>query len=359
MTRRPGAVENSGLGSGPGQWKNRGMRKLIICLLAVVGCLLAACTPTPTETTEPTRTPSDSTTSAAPTSEAPEPPEGSRFALMLVDASAAGSVQLLNAAIEKADDVGAEIASFDAQGDEERLPDLVASAIEAGFDAVLVEPLYWNGLEGVAKKAKEEGVPFVLVGRQADAVGDASSYVGPDPGELARVQMNGVVGLLEGEGRIGILTVVPRTPFYYAFEEGYDEVLWENTGVEVVLTQAASGSPSQAADDVRGWLDRLEDPELDLIVAQNDLMADAAREVLAEEGRDDIGVVGIGTTDATLNALLDGAVGGTVWTSQYEVGVRAVEVAAALVQGEPVEANSFVPGAEWVDATNVNQYLME
>lgn len=330
------------------------MRKLIICVLVVAGTLLAACTPTPEPTPSPSSSPSPS--SAAPSSPSPE---GSRFALMLVDASAAGSVRLLNAAIERADELGVEIASFDAEGDEDRLPDLVASAIEAGFDAVLVEPLYWNGLQGVAAKAKEEGVPFVLVGRQADALGDASSYVGPDPGELARVQMNGVVELLEGEGRIAVLTVVPRTPYYYAFEEGYDEVLWENTGVETVFTRSANGSPSQAADQVQDWLDMTEDPELDLIVAQNDLMADAAREVLAEAGREDIGVVGIGSTDATLDALLDGASGGTVWTSESELGIRAVEVAVALVMGEPVEANSFVPGAEWVDATNVNEYLLE
>lgn len=345
------------------------MRKLIIGVLAVVGSLLVACTPTPAPSPSPSsptagsNSPSESaspTESASPSdSPSTEGPEGSRFALMLVDASAAGSVMLLNSAIEKADELGAEIATFDAEGDDDRLPDLVASAIEAGFDAVLVEPLYWNGLEGVAKKAKEEGVPFILVGRQADALGDASSYVGPDPGELARVQMNGVVSLLEGEGRIAVLTVVPRTPYFYAFEEGYDEVLWENTGVEMVLNQPANGSPSQASEQVENWLNLTEDPELDLIVAQNDLMADAAREVLAEAGRDDIGVVGIGSTDATLNALLDGAVGGTVWTSQHDLGIRAVEVAQALVNGEPVEANSFVPGAEWVDATNVNQYLLE
>lgn len=330
------------------------MRKLIMCVLVAAGTLLAACTPT----LEPTLSPTPSMPETRPESASPTP-ETLRFALMLVDASSAGSVMLLNSAIEKADELGAEIASFDAEGDEDRLPELVASAIEAGFDAVLVEPLYWNGLEGVAKKAKEEGVPFVLVGRQADALGDASTYVGPDPGELARVQMDGVVSLLEGEGRIAVLTVVQRTPYYYAFEEGYDEVLWENPGVETVLTDPANGSPSQAADQVRDWLDILEDPELDLIVAQNDLMADAAREVLAEAGRDDIGVVGIGSTDATLNALLDGALGGTVWTSQHELGIRAVEVALALVDGEPVEANSFVPGAEWVDANNVNEYLRE
>lgn len=345
------------------------MRKLIIGVLAVVGSLLVACTPTPAPSPSPSsptagsNSPSESaspTESASPSdSPSTEGPEGSRFALMLVDASAAGSVQLLNAAIERADELGVEIASFDAEGDEDRLPDLVASAIEGGFDAVLVEPLHWNGLEGVAKKAKDDGVPFVLVGRQADALGDASSYVGPDPAELSRVQMNGVVSLLEGEGRIAVLSVIPRTPYYYAFEEGYDEVLWENTGVEMVLNETAGGSPSRAADQVREWLALEEDPELDLIVAQNDLMADATREVLAEAGREDIGVVGIGTTDATLNALLDGAAGGTVWTSHHELGLRAVEVAAALVMGEPVEANSFVPGAEWVDATNVNQFLLE
>src|SRR5690606_13681884 len=143
-------------------------------------------------------------------------------------------------------------------------------------------------------------------------------------------------------GRIAVLTGVPRSPFSYAFEEGYDDVLWENTGVEMVLEETDGGSPDRAADQVREWLALEEDPELDLIVAQNDLMADATREVLAEAGREDIGVVGIGTTDATLNALLDGAAAGTVWTSHHELGLRAVEVAAALVMGEPVEANSFV-----------------
>src|SRR5699024_9369862 len=140
------------------------LRKLIIGVLAVEGSLLVACpappapSPSPSAPTAGWTSPSES--ASAPDSASPsgspstEGPEGSRFALMLVDASAAGSVQLLNAAIERADELGVEIASFDAEGDEDRLPDLVASAIEGGFDAVLVEPLHWNGLEGVAKKSK-------------------------------------------------------------------------------------------------------------------------------------------------------------------------------------------------------------
>lgn len=286
-----------------------------------------------------------------------ESTEGAVVALVVGDLSLGRTVHLAEAARERAIELGMDVEVLDAGGDPDRLADLVTGAVDDDLDGILVEPLAWLGLEAAVTDADEAGIPVVVVGGQTSALAVADAYVGPDPAELGRVQMAGAVELPGGGARIGVLTVVPRTPYQRGMEEAYQEVLAEHPTALIVHSAPANGSPSQATARVEAWLRST--AELTVVVAQDDTMALAALGVLEEAGRDAVAVVGNGASDDMLSVLLQGGSGGTVWTSPWDIGREAAVVMDRLLRGERVDENTFVGGAEWVDADNVGEFLHE
>lgn len=282
-------------------------------------------------------------------------PEGARIALVMADLSLGDSVQLVEAATRRAAELGMEVEPFD--GDPDRQKDLVSQAVAEGYDAILVQPADTAGYEGVFLAAQEADVPLAVLDRQTSAMDVSLTYVGSDPEAQGRVQMQGVVDALGGEGRIAIVSHTMRTSPQVSTQLGYDAVLGEHPGIEVVFSQPANGRLSEAARLVEGWLGA--DDSLDAVVAMDDTMALGALEASQEAGRDDLAVFGIGASDGALSALLRGDFGGTVWRDPAEVGRAAADVIGELIRDPRRSPETFTGKPEWVDQGNVNEYLYE
>lgn len=256
---------------------------------------------------------------------------------------------------DKCDELGIQLTINDADGDPATQVSQAESMIANGMDAIIVSAADADASAPVVEKCQDAGVPVIAVTNVFnDVVPDA--FVGSDDTQSANLAVTALCDAIGGKGKIGMLRgfagqsseVIRSDATKKLLEEKYPEV-------ELVVDDIGNWARDEAMSITENWIQKYGE-ELNGIFAQNDEMALGACNAIENQGlTGKILVTGIDLIPDSREYLEDGRLTANVFQNGYGQGQQAVEVAVAILQGQPYEKETWIP-FELVTKENMDQY---
>lgn len=217
------------------------------------------------------------------------------------------------------------------------------------IQALVISPLQPDSVVSVLGGTEK---PILFVDTDAD-YDKKLSYIGT--GNEPAAKSGGVeAAKVAGEGaKAAWIGGVQGNTTSDAREAGFIAGLKEG-GVETVVKQYGEGLADKAASLMENIL--TSNPDLKVVVANNDEMASGAAKAAKAAGRDDMIIFGFDGIQAGVQNVIDGNVAGTVAQDPYGMGYKAVEAAVKAAKGEKLE--EFIDtGSTVVTKDNAEEYL--
>jgi ribose transport system substrate-binding protein/inositol transport system substrate-binding protein len=213
--------------------------------------------------------------------------------------------------------------------------------------------------------AQNAGIPVVYVNNRPanlDQLPENQVFVGSDETEAGRLEGEEVCRQLKEAGKTEATAVILLGDLSNQATrlrtQAVKDVLAtpECSFIKVTDEQTATWQRTQAADLMTNWLTAGVKP--DAVIANNDEMAIGAFQALKAAGvpLDSVIVAGVDATPDALQAVSSGDMDVTVLQSAAGQAKGAVDAIAALVKGEAVEREIYVP-FELVTKANLANYL--
>ena len=267
---------------------------------------------------------------------------------------------LLNGIKAEAEKDGAELLLEDAQLDVARQQNQVQNFIANGVDAIIVNAVDGAATPAMTQMAEAAGVPLVYVNHPPinfENLPKGSSFVGSNETEGGTMQASAVCRQLGGKGDVLVLMGPLENEASGLRTKAIESVIAtpDCRGMTIVDRQVGNWNRTQGQDITANWLTA--GTHFDAIISNNDEMAIGAIQALNAAGVDKAGVVvaGIDATPDGLAAMQAGDLDVTVFQNATKQGEVAVQAALAMVKGEPVERNIWVP-FEAVTPENLADY---
>ena len=249
---------------------------------------------------------------------------------------------------------GINLISNDGAGDPETQISQVETFITQGVDAIVLNPYDADGCIPAAAKAKEAGIPCILVCTVLSDMSNVTSFVGSNDTVAGEMEAQLIVDTLGGKGNVVIL----RGPNGHSAEinrtAGIFSVLENYPDVTVLYDQTANWDRAEAMSLVENWLQT--GAEINGVISENDEMAVGAYNALEAAGLGDVPVVGIDGIADAYQSIADGKMLATYLQDAVGQAETAIQVAIKAAKGEAVEANYDIPFT-LVNADNVADFI--
>jgi len=228
---------------------------------------------------------------------------------------------------------------------------IVEAWINQGFDAILVKPVEVEATVAMAKQAAQAGIPYVAV---QQGIAEASARVVQDSIVTGEGQMQAVIDLLGGKGKVAVMVGEPGTLVAQQRLEGYMNVLAEYPDVELVAEEVGNWQRDQGMSIMENWIQAGID--IDAIVASNDEMALGAVLALEAAGvRDQYIVAGIDATPNALEFMVEDRLDITMFADAKTLAYKSLDTALALINGETPD--DIVISDRLVTPENVSEFI--
>lgn len=255
------------------------------------------------------------------------------------------TVRIANAAQAKAEELGVELMVYDGDYDPATQISQVETMIAEGMDGIILNPQDADACSPCVDKAVEAGIPIVGVNTRVNN-DKLTSYVGSIDVTAGEMEMQKIVDMLDGKGKIVIIEGPMGQSAQIERREGIQNILAKYPDIEVLAEKTANWSRSEGMTVMENWLQAFDD--IDAVVAENDEMALGAREAIKASGKE-IPAIGVdGITDA-LKAVEEGNLIASIFQDGAGQGSKAVEALVAAIKGETVEKDY------WIDFEEVNK----
>ena len=258
-------------------------------------------------------------------------------------------VDMRRGAQEAADRLGVtlQVQAAEREIDVEKQMQIVENLIQTGINALCITPSGSREIISALVKAKNAGVPIVVVDTRldaraaADAGVEAKTFVGSDNYEGGRLAGDYVAKITGGKARVGILEGIPGHETGDSRLRGFRDVVATHPGISIVASQPANWERDQGFNVFQNMLQAHSD--IDTVFAASDLMALGAIEAIAAAGKTGkIRVIGFDALDDAKKAIAAGTMEGSVAQFPAEMGRVAVESAVKVIRGESVSPETKV-----------------
>ncbi len=206
---------------------------------------------------------------------------------------------------------GFKVIYIDAQNDSAKQVAAVETFISQKVNAILISPMTTDSIVPAIEEAVKAGIPVATVDRKANT--DAPLvHVGADNVEGGRAAARYVVQKLGGKGSIIELEGTPGASPAIDRKKGFDEVIGQNPGMKILVSQAADFTRSKANSTMENLMQAY--PNFDAVFGANDEMIIGAIEAMSSAGIDPSTKVTVGY-DATPDAfsyIKQGKLGATI-----------------------------------------------
>lgn len=267
-------------------------------------------------------------------------------------------IQGLQAAIRRtAKEKGVAIIEKDGKGKVENQVTQVEEFIAQHVDAIILNPYNKDGAGSAVEKAKEAGIPLIVLNAQVDNLEAATAYVGSDDLIAGRMEAQLIVDHLGGRGNVVIMHIQGGNSAQISRTEGIKEVLSQYPEIKILAEQTANGNREHGRYLMDKWLRN--HPDIDALISQNDAMALGAYEAIKRAGRErEIAIVGIDAIPEALEAVRKGEMLGTVLQDADGQGSTVIEIAIRAARGETVPHINYLP-FRLITAENVHEVIGE
>lgn len=236
--------------------------------------------------------------------------------------------------------------------------------INQGVSALVITPVQPSALPSTIEAAHAAKIPVVVA--DIGVAGDYDAYIqsnNSSGGELAAQYVIDKLGVTPGPHKVGVIELHAGSVVGEERVAGFVEALAAEDDFEIVASLDGN-------DTVDGGFAAAQDmlsanPDLEVIYAANDDSAIGAQRALETAGKsvaDGFILIGFDGADGALDLIEQGLMAATVAQDPYGQGVKAVEVALALLNGdEPdfddVDARTVLFPVELVDSANLSEFL--
>ena len=251
----------------------------------------------------------------------------------------------------------ADVIITDAQGDLAKQITDIQDLVNQGVDVILLAPREADGLDEGLDAARDAGIPVLFVDRshEGEPCGDFVTFMSSDFVEQGRIAgrrlaeaTGGVAKIIQLEGTAGADVARDR-------KSGFDEIVDENPGMELLASQTADFNRAQGQNVASQLLQS--HPDVTAIYAHNDEMALGAIAALEAAGMtpgEDVLVVSIDGVRDAFDAIKDGKMLVTV-ESNPRFGTMAFDTIEQMTLGRTVPDRIVIEDRVY-DVSNVDQY---
>lgn len=259
-----------------------------------------------------------------------------------------------DAAVARAKELGVELIVNDGEGTSDKQIAQCESFVSQGVDVVIISPFDFDACVTAAQVCVDAGIPvFVAKGLIAD-MSVVETYVGSNDYNAGTMEMQYIADLLNGEGNIVIIEGPTGVTGAVLRNEGINDVLAENPGINVLYSQPADWYRDRAMELMENWLQLGAD--IDAVVAHNDEMALGAYDALEAAGITDVPVIGIDGIQAAVESVGAGKMKASILQDSKTIGSKAIDVAIDLANGKTVEEEYDIP-YQLIEKENYTDFL--
>lgn len=242
---------------------------------------------------------------------------------------------------KKANDLGVELVTVDAERSALKQVEQVESFIAQGVDAIILNPCEVEASSAAVQKAKAANIPIINVNSATSAA--PTAFVGSDDVESGRIAMKHIAEKLGGKGNVFIIHGYMGQAAQIQRDKGAKEVLKDYSGIKLVAEQTGEWDRAKAMSLTENWIQSHGD-KIDAIFAHNDEMGMGAVKALENANLNDkVVVVSIDAITDAVQAVKKGRLDATVFQNAQEQGGKAVEAAVKIAKGEPYNKEVIVP----------------
>lgn len=235
----------------------------------------------------------------------------------------------------QAEKMNYEYIAFDQASDETKLIASFKELIRREADAIIVSPINPDVLAPLVEQAHAKNIP-VIINDIGGGFSDYNAIVVSDNwqgGQLAADYLASCLQERTGTGKIAILACEPTAIYAARRGEAFRRYI-EERGYEVVSEKTAYSRQEDGYIKMKEILE--EQPDIQAVFAENDPMAVGAANALAEEGINDVIVIGFNGDQIAIDAIRSGLLQATVMQNPNEMGRLTVEIADRLLTGKPI-----------------------
>lgn len=239
----------------------------------------------------------------------------------------------------------------DCNNDPATQKDTIEKFIKDGVQYIVLDPIVEDGYDDVLKKAKDAGIPVIVVDRNISA--DKSLYscwVGSDFNKEGEDAANWLADYLKDNGRdkedINIVTILGSdgSSATNGRTSGFEAVAKKQSSWKLLDKQCGEFTQDGGNAVMKAFLKKYKD--IDVVVCQNDDEAFGAIEAIEEAGltcgpNGDIIIVSFDATKAGFEQMVDGKINVDVECNPLE-GPKVAELIQKLEAGEKPDTIQYM-----------------
>lgn len=217
---------------------------------------------------------------------------------------------------------------------------LLAKAIAAKPDAVLIQGINDEQYGALIGQAEDAGIPVFMIDSDAPA-SKRLAYVGTDNLAAGKLLGKLVVGDKRSRGTIGVIIGSPEADNQRLRLEGFRSVIESAEGYTIDATGQSNISRIEAARQTAEMMAK--HPGIRAIVGFSGLDAPGIVDGLKAAGRSDVRVYGFDDLEATRAFIAAGSIQATVVQQPETIGSEAIRVIGRYFDGQTVPDISYTP----------------
>jgi len=255
---------------------------------------------------------------------------------------------------KKAEELGVELISVDAEHQPLKQIEQVESFIAQKVDVIIMNPCEVEASSPAVTKALAAKIPIINVNSATST--KPTAFVGSNDVESARIAMKFIADKLGGKGNVVMIHGFMGQAAQIQREQGAKEILKDYPELKLLAHQTGEWDRAKSMDLMQNWIQSY-GTKINAVFAQNDEMGLGALKALQDAGlKDKVIVVSIDAIADALQAVKKGSLDATVFQNAKQQGAGAIETAVKIAKGQPYEKELMIP-FQLVTRDNVGQFL--
>ncbi len=215
-----------------------------------------------------------------------------------------------------------------------KMCEYMETATAKGCDGILTMSLSASAFTPYVDKAKEAGIPVVLVDTDA-ADSKRDCYIGTNNYQAGFALGEALIELSGGKATIGIMSGVADQQNMIDREAGFKAAIEGQADMKVVTTEFDNSALDQCIAKTEAMI--LAYPEINTLVGIEGFGVPGMGKVLKEQNLyDSYILVGFDNVDETIAFIKEGVAEGTCVQRQYMMGYSGIEALVKINKGEKV-----------------------